>query len=86
MKATKNHKLVGNEEESQIPEDHDMTEPQLLGEVPNEIISRKRNPSQARDVIEEEKLLGVPEGNTRERKKPKSYPNYMALMSDLVDK
>ena len=31
-------------------------------------------------------MHGVPEGTIRERKKPKSYPSYMALMSDLVDK
>ena len=50
-----------------------MTEPQLPEEVPNEIISRKRKPSWARDVIEEAKILCVPEGNTRERNNPKSY-------------
>ena len=50
------------------------------------MISRKRNPTQAHDVIEEAKRHGVPEGTIRERKKPMSYPSYMALMSDLVDK
>ena len=63
-----------------------MIEYQLPEEVPNEMISRKRNPSWARDVIEEAKGLRITEGTARERKNPKSYPNYMALMSDLVDK
>ena len=45
IKATQNLKPVGNEEESQIPKDHDMIEPQFPKEVPNEIISRKRKPS-----------------------------------------
>ena len=36
-----------------------MNEPQFPGEVPNEIISRKRKPSWAHDVIEEAKRLGV---------------------------
>ena len=60
-----------------------MTEPQLLEEFPSKIISRKRNPSQAHDVIEEEKRHGDPEGTIREMKKPNSYTIYMALMSDL---
>ena len=38
-KATENPKLVRNEEESQIPEDHDMSEPQFPAKVPNETIS-----------------------------------------------
>ena len=63
-----------------------MTEPQLPKELPSEMISRKRKPTWAREVIEEAKRHGSPEGTIRERKKPKSYPSYMALMSDLVDK
>ena len=50
------------------------------------MISRKRKPPWACDIIEEAKILGVPEGTTIERKNPKSYPNYMAFVSDLVDK
>ena len=69
-----------------IPEEHDMTKPQLPEDLPNELISRKRKPTWAREVIEEAKRHGAPEGAIRERKKPKSYPSYMALMCDLVDK
>ena len=62
------------------------TRPQFPEELPNEMISWKRKPVWACVVIEEAKRFGVPEGTIRERKKPKSYPRYMALMCDLVDK
>ena len=67
-------------------EDHDMTKPQRPEELPREMISRKRRPPWAREVIEEAKRHGVPEGTIRERKKPNPYPSYVALMCDLVDK
>ena len=50
------------------------------------MISRKRNLVWACVIIEEAKRHGSPEGTIRERKKPNSYPIYMALMSDLVGK
>ena len=50
------------------------------------MISRKIRSAWAHEIIEEEKRHGVPEGTIRERKKRNSYPIYMALMSDLVDK
>ena len=52
-KAAEGPKPVRNEEEEQIPKDHDMTEPQRPKEFPSEIISRKRRPTWAREVIEE---------------------------------
>ena len=63
-----------------------MTEPQLPEDLPSELFSQKRKPAKAREAIEEAKRLGAPEGAIKERKKPKSYPSYMALMCDLVDK
>ena len=50
------------------------------------MISHKRIPTWAREVIEEAKRHGAPEGTIKEIKKPKSYPSYMDLMCDLVDK
>ena len=44
-----------------------MTEPQLPEELPSEMISRKRKPTWAREVIEEAKRHGVPEGTIQER-------------------
>ena len=73
------------EVEERIPEDHDLTEPQRPEELPSEMISRKRRHAWAREVIEEAERLGVPEGTINERKKPKPYPSYVALMCNLVD-
>ena len=86
IKAAENPKSVRNEEESQIPEDHDMIEPQRPKDFPNEMISHKRRPAWAHEIIEEEERYGVPEGTIRESKKPKPYPSYVALMCNLVDK
>ena len=85
-KAAERPKPVRNEEEVQMPEDHDMTKPQLPEELPSEMISRKRKPIWDCEVIEEAKRHGVPEGTIQERKNPKSYPSYMDLMCDFIDK
>ena len=86
IQPLESRKPVRNEEEDQMPEDHDMKEPQILKELPSEMISQKRKHAWAREVIEEAKRHGVPEGTIRERKNPKSYPSYMDLMSDIVVK
>ena len=77
-----------NKETTCLPEDeaheeHDMTEPQ---EPPVMETSRKRKPAWTREIIREVERYGAPEGSTRERKKPKTLSNYVALMCDLVDK
>ena len=46
-------------------EDHDITEPQRPEELPIKMISRKRRPAWAREVNEESKRHGVPEGTIR---------------------
>ena len=68
--------------EYEAPEEHDIAEPQ---EPPMMEISRKRNPAWTREIIQEVERYGAPEGSTRERKKPKTFSNYVALMCDLVD-
>ena len=50
------------------------------------MISRKIRNAWAHELIEEEKRHGVLERTIRERKKPKPYPLYVALMCDLIDK
>ena len=50
------------------------------------MISQKRKPAWSREVIEEAKIHGVPEGTIRERKNSNPYPSYVALMCDLIDK
>ena len=44
-KATEIPKTIMNEEEVQMPKDHDMIEPQLSKELPSEMIYRKTKPA-----------------------------------------
>ena len=37
-------------------------------------------------MIQEAERYGAPEGSTRQSKKPKPFPSYVALMCDLVYK
>ena len=69
--------------DDEIPEEHDMLEPQ---EPPDINISHKRKPAWAREIIQEAKRYGAPEGSSRQSKKPKPFSSYVALMCDLVDK
>ena len=63
-----------------------MIEPQRPKVLPSEMISRKRRPTWASEIIEEAERYGVPKGTIKESKKPKPYPIYVALMCNLVDK
>jgi len=51
-------------------------------EPPQMTISQKRNPTWAREIIQDAKKYGAPEGTMIQRKKPKTFSNYMALMCD----
>ena len=68
--------------DDEIPEDHDMIESQ---ESPHMTISHKRKPALERELIQDAKKYGAPEGTMRQRKKPKPFSSYMALMCDLVE-
>jgi hypothetical protein len=46
-------------------------------------ISHKRKPAWAIELIQDGEKYGVPEGTTRDVKRPKTLSNYMALMCDL---
>jgi hypothetical protein len=50
------------------------------------MISHKRNPSWARELIQYGEKYGSPEGTMRHIKKPKPLSNYMVLMCDLIEK
>ena len=69
-KTIESPKEVKVEEEDLVLKEHDMMEPQLPEDLPNELTSRKRKPTLDHEVIEEAKRLGAPEGFIRERKKP----------------
>ena len=59
-RAAEGPKLVRNEEEEQPLENHDMKKPQRPEEFRSEMISHKRRPSWAPEVIKEAKKHGVP--------------------------
>jgi hypothetical protein len=47
--------------------------------------SHKRNPAWARELIQDGEKYGVPEGTTRQVKRPKPFSSYTALMCNLLD-
>jgi hypothetical protein len=61
---------------------HDELEPQ---EPLRMIISHKRKPAWAHEIIQEVERYGAPEGSSRQSKKSKPFSSYLALMCDLVD-
>jgi hypothetical protein len=66
--------------DEEILEDHDIVEFQ---EPPQMTISHKRKPAWARELIQDGEKYGVPEGTTRQVKRPKPFSSYMALTCDL---
>jgi hypothetical protein len=47
--------------------------------------SHKRKPSWERELIQDGEKYGVPEGTTRQVKRPKPFSSYTALMCNLLD-
>jgi hypothetical protein len=68
--------------DEEILEDHDILEVQ---EPPQMTILHKRNPSWAREIIQDGDKYGVPEGTTRQVKRPKPFSSYTDLMCDLLE-
>jgi hypothetical protein len=48
-------------------------------------ILHKRNPSWARELIQYGEKYDVPQGTTRQVKRPKAFSNYKTLMCDLLE-
>jgi hypothetical protein len=69
--------------DEEIPKDCDIIESQ---EPPQMMISHKRKPSWARELIQYGEKYCAPEGTIRQVKKPKPFSSYMALMCDLLQK
>jgi hypothetical protein len=63
-------------------ENHDTTEVQ---EPPQMTFSHKRKPAWERELIQDGEKYGVPEGTTRQVKRPKPFSSYTALMCNLLD-
>ena len=74
------------EEILEYHEYHEMEEPQDLVETLLDNESHKRKPSWAWELIQEAKRYGTLEGMHRERKRPKPYNNYVAPLSDIIEK
>jgi U3 small nucleolar RNA-associated protein 14 len=68
--------------DEETPEDHDITEVQ---EPPQMTFSHKRKPAWARELIQDGEKYGVPEGTTRQVKRPKPFSSYMDLMCNILD-
>jgi hypothetical protein len=49
-------------------------------------ILHKRKPAWARKLIQDGEKYGVPQGTTRQVKRPKPFSSYTALMCDLLEK
>ena len=61
-----------------------MAEPQRPVDPPKEV-SLKRKPAWAREPIQDEERYGAPEGSLKESKRLRTYSNYVALLSDIID-
>jgi hypothetical protein len=68
--------------DEEILEDHNVVEFQ---EPPQMIISHKRKPAWARELIQDGEKYGVPEVTARHVKRPKPFSSYMVLMCDLLE-
>ena len=61
-----------------------MTEPQM-SIIPPKEVSLKRKPAWAHEAIQDAERNGALEGSLRESKRPRTYSNYVALLSDIID-
>jgi hypothetical protein len=68
--------------DEELLEDHDIVEVQ---EPPQMTILHKRKPAWARELIQDGEKYGVPEGTTRQVKRPNPFSSYTALMCDLLE-
>jgi hypothetical protein len=82
-RATEPVREVVTSPDEEILEDHDVSEVQ---EPPQMTILHKRKPAWARELIQDGEKYGVPQGTTRQVKRPKPFSSYTALMCDLLEK
>jgi hypothetical protein len=68
--------------DEELLEDHDIVE---VKEPPYMAIIHKRNPTWARELIQDGEKYGVPQKTTRQVKRPKPFSSYTALMCDLLE-
>jgi hypothetical protein len=68
--------------DEELLEDHDIVEVQ---EPPHMTTLHKRKPAWTRELIQYGEKYGVPQGTTRQVKRPKPFSSYMALMCDILE-
>jgi transposase InsO family protein len=68
--------------DEELLEDHDIVEVQELAQMTT---LHKIKPAWARELIQDGEKYGVPQGTTRQVKRPKPFSSYMALMCDLLE-
>ena len=73
-------------DEAILEEDREMEEPQEPIDPPKEKNPHKRKPAWVREAIQGVEKYGAPEEMHRERKRPRSYPRYVAQLCDIIDK
>jgi hypothetical protein len=81
-RAAEREREVVTSPDEKIPEDHDVIEAQ---EPPHMRILHKRKPAWARELIQDGEKYGVPEGTSRQVKRPKPFSSYTNLMCDLLE-
>jgi hypothetical protein len=81
-RATEPVREVITSPNEELLEDHDIVEVQ---EPPQMTILHKRKPAWARELIQDGEKYGVPQGTTRQVKRPKPFSSYTALMCDLLE-
>ena len=72
--------------EATSEEDQEIEEPQEPIDPPREKNSYKRKPTWGWKAILDAERYGTPEGIHRERKRPRPYSSYVALLCDIIDK
>jgi hypothetical protein len=81
-RATKPVREVVTSLDEEFLEDHDIVEVQ---EPPQTTILHKRKPAWDRELIQYGENYSVPQGTTRQVKRPKPFSSYTALMCDLLE-
>ena len=49
------------------------------------MITYKRRPAWDREAIQDAEKYDAPDGSSREKKRPRSFSNYMALLCGIID-
>ena len=72
--------------EATLEEDWGIEEPQEPVDPPREKNSYETKPTCIREAILDAERYGALEGIDRERKRPRPYSSYVALLCDIIDK